>query len=54
VGGENRQESLNWQEGRNRLEWDGGDEKGTPLPAGAYFIRLETWNATITRLVLKR
>jgi len=35
-----------------RIIWDGVDHAGTKVPAGVYFIRLETDNSTLAEKVL--
>jgi hypothetical protein len=41
--------------GEYRLQWDGGDETGRPLPAGVYFIRMDVEGSRdAIRVVLMR
>jgi hypothetical protein len=36
-----------------QMEWDGRDQSGRPVPAGAYFMRVRIGAATWTRLVVR-
>jgi len=39
--------------GSTRLEWDGRDDRGRPLAAGLYFVRLDLAGTTRSARVLK-
>ena len=40
--------------GRYRLEWDGRDTHGQPVPAGVYFVRLAGYATSARKLVVVR
>jgi flagellar hook assembly protein FlgD len=37
--------------GRHRIEWDARDARGTPVPSGVYFLRVEAGDRTFARKV---
>lgn len=39
--------------GHREISWDGTDARGKPLPAGVYFVRLETREGVLTRKVVR-
>jgi hypothetical protein len=47
-----RFESDAYPEGTHVLRWDGRDSRGRPVPAGIYFVRLETGRVIDTRKIV--
>ncbi|MBE0410798.1 MAG: T9SS type A sorting domain-containing protein [Anaerolineales bacterium] len=45
--------NQNQKAGRYLVNWNGKDNVGTQLPAGIYFLRLETSNKSITKKIVK-
>jgi flagellar hook assembly protein FlgD len=37
----------------DQVTWDGKDISGQQVPAGVYFVRLETSNKSITKKIIK-
>jgi hypothetical protein len=42
-----------WFEGRARLEWSGVDARGHAVPAGVYFLRVESDRGTVSRRLVR-